>query len=391
MSKHFHLMPSIRSAILFLTSWYPVEYNSSHGIFIRNHAIALSQFRKVIVVYAYCSRERPHYQIHKIKVNDNFTEYYIRYTKPFFNWPPFSSVIQLLKYKKAHRLLLRNLLKTNIEISAVQVNVVFPAALVLDLYKKKFNVQHTVVEHWSGYLPEDGNYKGCILKRVTKKCLTDAKKVWHISQPQKEAMLSHGLNAPYELIYNAVDTSVFMPGNTKSNRIQLLHVSSLVDREKNISGTFRVIKLLKEKGYDFDFIVAGGGEVELKAAIKLAHEMQLQDIEFKGTLIPSQIARLMQQATALVLFSHFEGMPVVALEALSCELPVIASRVGQLPYMISQEMGILVESKNEKQMFDALEKVILKECHFNPHVMREFVIKYASYEAVGKQLSECYQ
>lgn len=384
-------MSSKQGAILFLTSWYPVEYNSTHGIFIRNHAIALSKFRKVIVLYAYCSREKPYYQMHKIQVNENLTEYYIRYTKPAFTLRPFSSALQLLKLNKAHRLLIKRLQKTNLTIDAIQVNVIFPVALVLKMYKKLFRVEHTIIEHWSGYLPQDGNYKGSTLKQITEACVLNAKRVWHISESQKEAMISHGLIGNYELIYNAVDTKVFVPTQTPKSRIKLLHVSSLVEREKNISGTLLVIKELQEKDFDFDFVVVGGDGEDLHEAKEIAKQLKIKNIEFTGILSSEKIALQMQSASALILFSHYEGMPVVALEALSCGLPVMAGKVGQLPNIISNEFGVLVDVNNKTQMVQALENLFLNKYKFNPHAMREFVLQHASYEAVGKQMSDFYK
>lgn len=384
-------MLSKQGAILFLTSWYPVASNPTHGIFIHNHALALSQFQRVIVVYAYSSDDKLHYVVEEKKINENFTEYIIRYTKPSFNLKPFSSAIQFLKLKKAHLHLIHHLQKNQIRVKAMQVNVVFPVAMVLDLYKKVFNVPHTVLEHWSGYLAEDGNYKGTTIKRVTEKCISTAKKIWYISEPQKKAMLQHGLNGNYELIYNTVNINVFKPAEKKTNRIKLLHVSSLVEREKNITGTFEVIKVLQNKRYDFDFVVIGGEGDEIIKAKQLSAKLNLKNTHFTGILAPDQIAEHMQQSTALILFSHFEGMPVVVLEALSCALPVFASKTGQLPYIITKEFGVLTDVNNTEHMVIALEKLFLNSYAFNRNTMRDFILQHASYKAVGKQMSEFYK
>ena len=105
---------------------------------------------------------------------------------------------------------------------------------------------------------------------------------------------------------------------------------------------------------------------------------------------PDVVARYMQQSTALVLFSHFEGMPVVVLEALSCGLPVFASKVGQLPNIITSEFGVLVDVNNQNQLISALEKLFQSEYQFNSAAMRDYVIKHASFYAVGKQMNDFY-
>ncbi|MBL7894451.1 MAG: glycosyltransferase family 4 protein [Bacteroidia bacterium] len=383
-------MSNEQDAILFLTSWYPVETNPTHGIFIRNHAIALSQFRKVIVVYAYSSNQKSSLQIEEAIVNQNLTEYRLCYSKSFFSVKPLSSFLQFIKYKKAHQQLIAHLQQKKIKVKAIQVNVIFPVAMVLDLYRKAFKADYTIVEHWSGYLKQDGNYKGGILNRTTQAAIASTKKIWHVSEPQKQAMLEHGLNGQYELIYNVVDTTLFKPGKKSNSRIQLLHVSSLVEREKNISRTFKAIKKLQNKGLDFDFVVIGGDVEELNNAKNLAKELQLANVKFTGVLKPEHVAEYMQQSDALILFSHFEGMPVVVLEAMSCGLPVFVSKVGQLPYIINKDYGVLVNTGNESQLVSGLENLIKGQLKFDSVAMREFVLMHASLEAVGKQICDFY-
>jgi len=381
------MTPSNR-AILFLTSWYPVQSNPSHGIFVKNHALALSQYQNVIVAYAYSCDKGPYYKVEHKNVNQNLVEYIVRYPK---SSSPFKSLQSFSKFKKAHRLLINHILQKHIDVVAVQLNVIFPAAAVLTMYKKAFLGKHTIVEHWSGYLENDGNYKGFLLKYFTKKCFSSVAKIWHVSEVQKEAMKKHGLVGDYELLYNAVNTKVFTLKRNESSRFKFLHVSSLVEKEKNISGTFRVLKKLQENKFDFDIIIAGGSGNELEAAKKMAEQIKLSNITFVGNLPPEKISELMQSSSALILFSNYEGMPVVALEALSCGLPVFATKTGQLPGIIKDEFGVLVEKGNEEQMFSVLKKAIWKEYNFNQKAMHDFVQQHASYEAVGKQMNDYYK
>ena len=65
-------------------------------------------------------------------------------------------------------------------------------------------------------------------------------------------------------------------------------------------------------------------------------------IQFTGMLPYEEVARLMRNSDAFVLFSLYENMPCVVLEALCCGLPVITSDVGGLKEVINQENGVLV-------------------------------------------------
>jgi glycosyltransferase involved in cell wall biosynthesis len=391
-------MSSDNRAILFLTSWYPVEQDPFHGIFIHNHALALSMHAKVIVVYAYSSLEGPYFKVDEKKVNVNLMEYRVKYPKPKLDIPGIKAVVQFFKFRKAYRLLLKTLLERKIGIKAIQVNIVFPVSIVLGLFKKAFPVKHTIAENWSGYLASDGNYKGVLMKYYTRQCFAGSDKVWHVSELMKQAMLQHGLKGNFELLYNTVNTDVFNPKASTNSvtgeaalPIKFLHVSSLVEREKNISGTLRTLKRLQDKKYDFQLTIIGGSEETIADAKRIMGNLNLGNITFLGKLPPEKISEYMQENDALILFSHFEGMPVVALEALSCGLPVLATRVGQLPYLINDKFGKLVDVNDENQMTEVLENFVLGKYNFDSAAMHEFIIKYASFEAVGKQLTAYYE
>lgn len=380
-------MSQNKQTILFLTSWYPTPQNKNHGIFIKNHASALSKYMPVIVVYAY-STSTTAFKITKNK-QGNFEEWLLEYPKSTL--PLFSFFIKYLRFKKAYKLLLQELIKDNIKIKAIQLNVVFPAAIALRLFKAHFKVPYTIVEHWSGYLPEDNNYKSGIVKDATKRAIASASKIFYVSEKQKQAMLAHGLNGKYELLYNVVDTNLFKENkNNKNQKPLLLHVSSLVEREKNISRTLAVIQQLQKANYNFDFLVVGGNPEFVSYYKNESQKLNLNNTTFVGEKTPAEVAAYMQQAHALILFSNYEGMPVVVLEALASGLPVFTSKVGQLPYLINGDFGKLVDIKDETGLENALALFLDGKLKFNSQKMIEFISQNASYEIVGKKLADFY-
>ncbi len=381
-------MSQNKQTILFLASWYPTPQNKNHGIFIKNHALALSKYVPIIVVYAYSSSSTEDFQIIKNK-QGNFEEWLLEYPKSTV--PLISSFVKYFRFKKAYKLLLAELIKENINVKAIQLNVIFPAALALPIFKDHFKVPHTIVEHWSGYLPEDGNYKSGIVKDGTKKAINSALKIFYVSEKQKQAMLDHGLNGNYELLYNVVDTTIFKEDKTvKSQKPLLLHVSSLVEREKNISGTLRVAKKLQDAGNDFDLILIGGEQEVVSYYKEETQKIQLKNTTFTGKKTQAEIAEYMQRAHVLILFSNYEGMPVVVFEALATGLPVFASKVGQLPNMLAIDFGKLVNVKDEAALVKELDLFLKGNLKFDSQKMIEFISQNASYEVVGKKLADLY-
>ncbi|MDP3567302.1 glycosyltransferase family 4 protein [Sediminibacterium sp.] len=383
-------MSQSQQAILFLASWYPTPQNNNHGVFIKNHALALSKYSPVIVIYAYSSKNPTQKNIQKNK-SGNFEEWFIEYKKEDSNVPIVSSILKLKRFKAAYKTLLKELIRCNISVKAIQLNTIFSASIALPLFQNHFKVPYTIVEHWSGYLPEDGNYKGIIQKYFTKKAVASASKIFYVSEKQKQEMLNNHLLGDYELLYNVVDTKIFQENkNVKSHKPILLHVSSLIEKEKNISGTLNVIKKLQQANYQFEFIIVGGNENLISHFKEKANRLGLINTIFVGEKTQLEVAAIMQKANALILFSNYEGMPVVVLEALAVGVPVFASRVGQLPYLITPEMGQLVNAGDEKELETKLKEFLEGKLKFDSKKMIDFIAENASQDVVGKKLADYY-
>src|SRR5260370_32455556 len=63
------------------------------------------------------------------------------------------------------------------------------------------------------------------------------------------------------------------------------------------------------------------------------------------SIVPmTTVSNLMRQSRLLCLPSHGEGTPNCVMEALSCGLPVVATRVGGIPDIVEHEKtGLLVD------------------------------------------------
>ena len=78
-------------------------------------------------------------------------------------------------------------------------------------------------------------------------------------------------------------------------------------------------------------------------------------------------------------------------EALCCGVPVIATKVGGIPEIINARNGILIEPKNELQLFNAIEKIIKNYNNYNRKEIAEDSKNKFSFYTVGKQLSLLYR
>lgn len=378
--------------ILFLCSWYPNPESQSNGIFIKRHAQALSKKHQVTVLFVK-SVSNAEETIYANVDDENFTERCVFYPKVNSSTPVLSSFLKLRKFKKEYKDLIDALPKEK-QFDIIHVNTIFPAAIPAFYALKKYpNAKLFITEHWSGYYPEDGNYKGFYLKRVTQKIVQKAKAVFVISDKLKIAMRSHGLNNKFELINNVVDTTVFKPMpslKADDGVLKIVHVSSLVEREKNISGIIEVAKQLVIKNIKFSLTIIGENTQEIISHKNLVHHNQLHKfVLFVGYKTSTEIAGFMNQSDVFLLLSHFEGMPVVLLEAMASGIPVITTNVGETKNMVHPNMGIILKNNTANECVQNLSD--FKRANFaSPDEMHQYIVNYYSMESVGNAITQLY-
>ncbi len=104
---------------------------------------------------------------------------------------------------------------------------------------------------------------------------------------------------------------------------------------------------LMEWGTDYRLIIVGGsleGDEHLEFLKNLARELGIEDkVSFTGSIEQDKLPSFYSAADVFVLPSHHESFGLVALEAMACGSPVIASRVGGLKTFLNNgESGYLI-------------------------------------------------
>lgn len=375
--------------VLWLASWYPNREDSIYGIFIKKQAIATNVFCELSVLYAHES-EGNTYEI-DIQ-NDPFLEvivYYPKSTFLFFKW---------IRYFRA---LLKGFaeIKNKVgEPELVHVHVVHPVS-VLAVYLKNFhNIKYVVSEHSTFYKEWVlGKIKRqYLIKLISKIGLSQAELTIALSENHAEVFKKLNLIKHFRTVPNVVNTDIFhLPlENRPANQqiFRLLHVSSLYEPDKNVKGILRGIKLLSQQRQDFELHIIGSEKyhTDLKnETISLG--LSENSIHFQGFVTEMGVAQAMQSADIFILFSHFEGLPCVILEALSTGLPVVASETGGMSEWIEAETGKLVPINDEHALAEALNYVMNNYQKYHAEKVRQRVVDNCSPERVGHQISEIYK
>jgi N-acetyl-alpha-D-glucosaminyl L-malate synthase BshA len=184
--------------------------------------------------------------------------------------------------------------------------------------------------------------------RVTQFTIQSSDRVTAVSRFLKERTEeSFGISRPIDVIYNFVDPTVFTPRRRGSLRLAppqtrvLMHASNFRP-VKNIPAVIKVFSEVR-KQVASKLVMVGDGP-EKAGAEQLARELGIQrDVLFLGN--QDCMEELLPLADVFLLPSSSESFGLVALEAMSAEVPVVASNNGGLPEVVEHgETGFLHDS-----------------------------------------------
>jgi glycosyltransferase involved in cell wall biosynthesis len=376
------------SYILKLAGWYPSKVDAFNGDFVQRHARSIALYENVIVVYAVKSSEVNHINIEK-KITGRLTEYIIYY--PIRKY--FERLLSQHYFMKGFKEITKTIFKEHGLPKIVHLNIVWKAGLWALYLKRKYKLDYLITENWTGYYKADPNYiatAGSVQKTIVKNVF---KKANYFLPVTKNLALTcdqlFQINLPYIVVENAVDTNLFYNQPHQNKKIKLVHVSTM-NYQKNIKGLLNVLKNIAAKKNDIELLLIGPCTVEIQNLIN-ENEVLKNITTITGNIPYEQVAIHVRQSDLLVLFSRYENLPCVVLEALCAGLPVIATDVGGISEVINPNNGIIVPSEDEGALQIAILKMLDSIMTYNNNdISKDAIAKY-SYEAIGKKYQLAYQ
>ncbi|WP_437492722.1 glycosyltransferase family 4 protein [Sorangium sp. So ce1014] len=203
-----------------------------------------------------------------------------------------------------------------------------------------------------------------------------------VSRPMVEALVALGApKARAVLVRNGVDRALFHPADRGAARRELglpergrvVTFVGNVSREKGIHELLRAFEALGRDGCDggepVHLVVVGDGpEREAVEQAALRRERGPADLrDGRGRILAvgarplSQVARHLAATDLLALPSWAEGTPNVVLEALAAARPVVATRVGGIPDVVTPgRTGLLVPPRDAGALARALRDALAR-------------------------------
>jgi len=309
----------------------------------------LRKDHQVIVVTQQLRRKRTE------KVNDNFKYPVIRYRRPwsFRINPGLASIRQALLC--AHR---------QLKFDVIHCHMAFPVGPVALQLSAKLNCPVVITTHGSDIRPDSRYRRKTMIWRQILRSLRNADRLTAICETMETLLQQLAPGRPILRIPNGVDVKDLnrppQPDADSDNRQELqdnpfaLALGGLTTK-KGFDLLIESFNNCRDQLGDLHLALAGDGPQRANLQMMI-QRFALQDrLHMVGRVYGSQKRWLLQNCRFVVMPSRTEAFPLVALEALACGKPLLASRVGALGDLIEDNVtGLLIEPQNVGELATAL-------------------------------------
>lgn len=328
--------------VLHLASWYPSAVHGTLGNFVERHIQAISTLHGGEVWFAAAVPAGEVVPANTVRDCGTYTEriFYFRARKPVV-W-------------QVTRALLRAADEAG-SFDLIHLHVAYPAGRAARILARRWKVPLVLTEHWTAYHAEQ-RYAVPMWRRFSMRATgRAASAICPVSEDLASSMRAFGIDGRFTTVPNVVNTELFHPGETppKGETFHVLHISSLRDDQKNISGMLRGVKAALDRCDTLRVSIIGDGDPEPHRAY--ARELGLDErVEIAGEISLDEVAERMRASDALLLFSRYENFPCVIPEAWASGIPVLSTDVGGIREHLTPERGALIASEDETALAETL-------------------------------------
>ena len=155
---------------------------------------------------------------------------------------------------------------------------------------------------------------------------------------------------PFEILYNPVDTKVFIPASVPRKGTRVLLAGSH-QHFYRVRTAIEMMSYLIADIPDVHLTIAGryiwkqNQQESLAEARDLTSKLDVvQNIDFLGEYSQEEAISLMQQSDILLHTKYNDPCPRIVVEAMSCGLPIVYSHSGGVPELVGENAGIGVSA-----------------------------------------------
>lgn len=203
-----------------------------------------------------------------------------------------------------------------------------------------------------------------ILKKRLKKCKYEKfKKIICVSNNAKDTLIKL-INRKDDIyvLNNLIDgDNIIAKANEKvkgfefkKNKIYFINIARHFEQYKKIIRIIEAVNKLNQEGYEFEVLLIGDGE-DHKLYEEKIKEYNIKNIHLLGK--KKNPYKYLKHSSALLLSSIREGYPVVFIEAMVLNKPIVTTNVSDAEKDIKGKFGIVVDN-NDKAIYTGMKEFI---------------------------------
>ena len=220
-------------------------------------------------------------------------------------------------------------MKSN-QVEHVHEHFANPTALVAMLAKRYGGITYSLSIHG----PDIFYTVDSSLLREKVENATFVRAISHYCRSQLMRLTEHHLWVNFHIVRCGIDPAVYSPRPVPDNPVpEILCVGRLVPAKGQHILIEACAKVL-QSGTKLHLTFVGGGE-DRPSLEQLGMDLKISDhLLFTGALGQDEVRQYYDRADIFVLASFAEGVPVVLMEAMAKEIPVISTRITGIPELI---------------------------------------------------------
>lgn len=367
--------------ILILTHSYPDPEHKWRGTFIQEQAKALSEEHDVTVIYFKVNYSRfapfAKYRFNK-NINCKVTEYEVTICRSF-------PVITQLKYLSNTYRFLQKVILEKKKIDIIHSHLSYPAGILGAIIQKTKKIPNILTEHtWIKKYFRSRIHKICVMYALNKSF-----RIVAVSQALKDDIACY-CSRSVVVIPNVIDVEKFVINRNKNSRtLNLGLLGGMSNYRKGLDVLLKSVSLINHIDY---ILHIGGDGIYLNKFKELARELGVYSkCKFYGEIGAEEILKFYSSLDVFVLASRDETFGVVVIEAMSCGLPVIATRCGGPQEIITRETGILVDVENPEELSRAIINISENLRSYNPDYIREYALARYGQKTFRESIARLYK
>jgi len=169
--------------------------------------------------------------------------------------------------------------------------------------------------------------------------------------PQIREIISGMTNSRIHMIPNGMDLRNFENISPQSIGWPSIFYVGRLHKEKGVDILLDAIPLIRESYPSIKAYIAGSGPEEARLKQKAKENNIDECVRFLDYISEEEKYSMLKSADVFLLPSRFDYGPIVLPEAMACGIPVIASNIGGIPFLIEDEhTGLLFKSENKSDL-----------------------------------------